>query len=440
MKSIRRFFALALALCLALALAAPAHAAWPDADRDNTRAEWTRTYYCPTCGSQCVVASENNDPAQTNHAKVWHCVNSSCADYDANRGHSKWFYTLNARHVWDNTGTCTVCYAYDASQATCSHGSYTYSYVPYNSSYHSYVQSCRLCGETISSSLQSHRTSYTCTPNNSSTHSYAYVCTQCGDTTSSGTAVHSWSISYSPYSSTQHRISQTCTGCSYGSSSYAAHTDSDGDGRCDSCSYSMSATITWDLGDGETRTSQQNYGENLVLPTQPQKDGYTFLGWFTAQSGGTQVTGDTVYTTGSPTTYYARWERISVFSVTVPATLLLTVDERGEVYAASNAEIVNRSTAAVQVTGITVSAVNGWTLVPYDTDMAEEKVDSQLIGFSLNGVKTSRAGGSETLALSGNWTVSLGGTLPLSYDAVVSALSQPVDEQVVSILFVLAWA
>ena len=202
----------------------------------------------------------------------------------------------------------------------------------------------------------------------------------------------------------------------------------------------MSATITWDLGDGETRTSQQNYGENLVLPTQPQRDGYTFLGWFTAQNGGTQVTGDTVYTTGSPTTYYARWERISVFSVTVPATLVLTVDERGEVYAADSAQVINRSTAAVQVTGVTVTAVNGWTLVPYDTDMAEEKVDSQLIGFSLNGVKTSRAGGSETLALSGNWTVSLGGTLPLSYDAVVSALSQPVDEQVASIVFVLAWA
>lgn len=440
MKNIRRFSAMALALCLTLALTAPARAAWPGADRDNTRAEWTRTYYCPTCGSQCVVGDESANAALTTHAKTWHCVNSACSEYNASTGHSKYFYTLIGPHQWDSTGTCTVCYAYDASQAACSHGSYTYSYAPYNSSYHSYVQSCRLCGKTVSSSLQSHRTSYTCTPNNGSTHSYAYVCTQCGDTTSSGTVSHSWSISYSPYSSTQHRISQTCTGCSYGSSSYAAHTDSDGDGRCDSCSYSMSATITWDLGDGETRTSQQNYGENLVLPTQPQKDGYTFLGWFTAQSGGTQVTGDTVYTGTGPTTYYARWERISVFSVTVPATLALTVDERGEVYAADSAQVINRSTAAVQVTGVTVTAVNGWTLVPYDTDMALEKVDSQLIGFSLNGVKTSRAGGSETLALSGNWTVSLGGTLPLSYDAVVSALSQPVDEQVASIVFVLAWA
>ena len=152
------------------------------------------------------------------------------------------------------------------------------------------------------------------------------------------------------------------------------------------------------------------------------------------------MTGDTVYTTGSPTTYYARWERISVFSVTVPATLVLTVDERGEVYAARNAEIVNRSTAAVQVTGITVSAVNGWTLVPYDTDMAEEKVDSNLIGFSLNRTETSRKGDAETLSLTGSWTVPLNGSLPLAYDAVVSALSQPVDEQVLSVVFALEWA
>ena len=34
----------------------------------------------------------------------------------------------------------------------------------------------------------------------------------------------------------------------------------------------------------------------------------------------------------------------------------------------------------------------------------------------------------------------LNGTLPLAYDAVVSALSEPVDEQVVSVLFVLEWA
>ena len=199
-------------------------------------------------------------------------------------------------------------------------------------------------------------------------------------------------------------------------------------------------TITWDLGDEQTQTTRQTYGEKLVLPSQPVRDGYTFLGWFTDAEGSEQVTGDTVYTATSPATYYARWELIPVFSVTVPASFALTVSEQGEVYAASNAEVVNHSTAAVQVTGVTVSAVNGWTLVPYGTDMASQKVDSRRIGFSLNGSKTAAEGSSEVLALTGDWTVPLDGTLPLEYDAVVSALSQPVEEQVLSVTFVLEWA
>ena len=199
-------------------------------------------------------------------------------------------------------------------------------------------------------------------------------------------------------------------------------------------------TITWDLGDGRTETTSQTYGEKLVLPTQPLKDGYTFLGWFTAESGGTQVTGDEIYTGTGPATYYAHWELLPVFSVTVPMSLALTVSERGEVYAATGAAIVNHSTAPVRVSEVTVSAVNGWTLVPYDTDMAGEKVDSRLLGFALNGAETSARGGSEALALTGDWTIPLDGSLPLTYDAVVSALSQPVDERVVSIVFVLEWA
>ena len=199
-------------------------------------------------------------------------------------------------------------------------------------------------------------------------------------------------------------------------------------------------TITWDLGEGQTQTTQQTHGKKLQLPTQPLKDGYTFLGWFTQAEGGDQVTGDTVYTAASPATYYAHWELIPVFSVTVPVTLALTVSEQGEVYAASNAAIVNHSTAAVKVTGVTVSAVNGWTLASYDTDMASQKVDSRLIGFSLNGAETTAKGASEPLPLSGDWTVPLEGSLSLTYDAVVSALSEPVDEQVVSIVFVLEWA
>ena len=202
-----------------------------------------------------------------------------------------------------------------------------------------------------------------------------------------------------------------------------------------------SYSITWDLGDGTTMTTSQTYGETLTLPADPVKDEYTFDGWYTEETGGTEVTEDTVYTADGPSTYYARWTKVQAFSVTVPVTMPLAVDQNGGVHAAENLTIQNDSTGAVKVTGVTVSANNGWTLVPYATNMAREKVDTRLIGLSLNGVETDTEGSSEILPLSGDWTVPENGNLPLSYDAVISALSQPVtDQAVLSVVFVMEWA
>ena len=61
--------------------------------------------------------------------------------------------------------------------------------------------------------------------------------------------------------------------------------------------------------------------------------------------------------------------------------------------------------------------------------------------------KATRAGLTEpmktlayTSSLTSPWTIAENGKLPLSYDAVVSAVSQPVTEQdVLSVVFVLEW-
>lgn len=127
------------------------------------------------------------------------------------------------------------------------------------------------------------------------------------------------------------------------------------------------------------------------------------------------------------------------FSVTVPASLSLTVSEYGEVYAANSATIVNNSTGAVEITGVTISAANGWTLVPFSTNMANAKVDAKLIGFKLNGAQSAITGTSESLSLPGAWSIAKSASLPLSYDAVVSAMSLPVNEQVLTVVFVLDW-
>jgi len=128
------------------------------------------------------------------------------------------------------------------------------------------------------------------------------------------------------------------------------------------------------------------------------------------------------------------------FSVTVPASLALVVSKTGKVYSANNAAIVNNSTGAVEVTAVTVTTANGWTLAPYSSNMANAKVDTKLIGFALNGAATANASTSENLALSGDWSIAKGSSLPLAYDAVVSAMSEPVSEQVLTIVFVLDWA
>ena len=104
------------------------------------------------------------------------------------------------------------------------------------------------------------------------------------------------------------------------------------------------------------------------------------------------------------------------------------------------AEIINSSTGDVIVSSVSISTKNGWQLVPFGTDMAHEKVDAQLLGFKINDAQTSKTGDAETFNLTAPWTIAENGRLPIDYDAVVSAVSQPVTEQdVLSVVFVLEW-
>ena len=200
-----------------------------------------------------------------------------------------------------------------------------------------------------------------------------------------------------------------------------------------------SYTLTWDLGNGTTEETKQTYGEKLTLPTEPTRKNAEFLGWFTEVNGGTQVDANTIYKTDGDSTYYAHWEITEVFSVTVPVTLPLIVDEGGEVHVGA-AEIINASTGDVIVSSVSISTKNGWQLVPYTTDMAHAKVDAKQLGFKINDSVTTKTGDAETFSLTSPWTIAENGKLPLSYDAVVSAVSQPVTEQdVLSVVFVLEW-
>lgn len=127
------------------------------------------------------------------------------------------------------------------------------------------------------------------------------------------------------------------------------------------------------------------------------------------------------------------------FSVTVPTTMVLTMGTDGKVYSPSDVVIVNNSTAAVSVTKADLSSQNGWNIVPYSTNMANEKADAKMIGFEMNGIQTDSAGTTDSLLYNNGWIIEKDKSSAIFYDAVVSATSSPIDEQVIEVVFIVDW-
>ncbi len=83
-------------------------------------------------------------------------------------------------------------------------------------------------------------------------------------------------------------------------------------------------TVTWDAQGGSVSPASNTVadGSPVSLPT-PTRSGYTFDGWFTLASGGTQQSGN--YTVnGSGATFYAHWT-----AVPAPTNYTVTWDARG---------------------------------------------------------------------------------------------------------------
>ena len=73
-------------------------------------------------------------------------------------------------------------------------------------------------------------------------------------------------------------------------------------------------TIRWDPNGGIGETAWQRLSGHVLgsaLPAPPSRSGYTFMGWYSDQSRGTQITAATVVPNWS-VTYWARWQADSV--------------------------------------------------------------------------------------------------------------------------------
>ncbi len=410
-------------------------------------------------GNPCSAVWEWQAYGSDLHWYVARC--SGCGQIEFN-------WSSQAPHSFDSNGVCTVCgyvyvepcyhystytewngcnwyeYCDDCGALVDSGTSHSYSYgswTYYNSSQHSRTATCTRCGSTTTS-YGSHSTTTRYNTYSSTQHKVQKYCSTCSSYIGSATyESHSFAYGdWQDYSETQHRRTKTCSDCGYSVYEYANHADTNGDGLCDGCSKELTVYVDVKLDacggvlteDEVTVIFGDAYGE---LP-EPTREGYIFDGWFTAETGGELVERNTEVGSKTAHTLYAHWTQIKIFSVTVPAGLPLAVTEDGEVTASTDAAIANNSTCDVRVTGVTLRTENGWTLVPFEYNMAAAKVDSKLIGFAIGGAQSVNHGDSEALSLTGDWSIDAGGTLPLDYDANVSATSVGIDEQVLTVVFV----
>ena len=449
-----------------------------------------RNYSC-ACGqtkSETIYSSGHSysygsweQYSSSQHRRTGSCRNCGATDYDYashSMSYSSWSNSSSSQH--SRSATCRTC-GYSTTEYS-SHSYSTGSWSKYSDTQHRRTKTCSGCGAStydyadhsysygswVSDSETQHKRTKTCSACGDSGYEYAdHVdadndgkCDDCGATVS---LTVTWDAGANgglidgkaTYSETVQPNSKPTIPASLpvkkGHSFKGWYTTKTG-GKLYNTVTSITASttfyaqfeankyvVTWDLGTGKTETTNQTYGEKLALPTEPTRKNAEFLGWFTEANGGTQVDANTIYKTDGDSTYYAHWEITEVFSVTVPVTLPLVVDESGEVHTGS-AEIINASTGTVVVSSVSISTKNGWQLVPYTTDMAHEKVDAKLLGFKINDAQTVKNGNAETFALTSPWQIAENSRLPLSYDAVVSAVSKAVTEQeVLSIVFVLEW-
>lgn len=135
-----------------------------------------------------------------------------------------------------------------------------------------------------------------------------------------------------------------------------------------------------------------------------------------------------------------------VFSVTVPTSLPITVKADGSHVYATNAKIVNNSKGMVEVTNMEIEGDNGWAIVDYATDMAEQAVDTKVVAMKINNCETT---GDDAIAFDNtgyvNFNVMTGvdgdnNIIPIVYDAKLPTQSTVIDgTSIANVVFTLAW-
>ena len=82
----------------------------------------------------------------------------------------------------------------------------------------------------------------------------------------------------------------------------------------------------------------------------------------------------------------------AVFSVTVPTSLPVSMDGRGNIYTSDSAAITNFSNDLVEVVDIDIVPSGNYTIVGYDESFAFKQIDSNQFAMKIKSSKTNSDG------------------------------------------------
>ncbi|MBS7404023.1 MAG: InlB B-repeat-containing protein, partial [Eubacteriales bacterium] len=205
-------------------------------------------------------------------------------------------------------------------------------------------------------------------------------------------------------------------------------------------SGTIPTTSGWTVASGgATATKQVTYDSTYgTLPT-PTKTGYTFNGWFTAQTGGSKVESSTTVKTASNHTIYAHWTA-NKYTVTananggtIPTTSGWTVASGG---ATATKQVTYDSTYGTLPTPTkTGYTFNGWftaqtggTQIKADTKVTITANQTIYAHWTANTYTVTANANDGTIPTTSGWTVASGGataTKQVTYDSTYGTLPTP---------------
>lgn len=431
----------------------------------------SRTKTCSDCGYSTVVSDVHSltegswvNSSSTQHKKTTTC---SVCDYSKTSYADHSLNTSEAiRYGTDDENDSTYPHGdYHKYEITCSDCSYeSTEYEPHemyvenpwfdsDATYHNQITRCYHCSYGVSTYRYHNypQELYTYVSVNETTHSITKHCDTCTHTVDGGTASHNFVTGeWTGFDDSDpnadvydcnvyHKRTLTCSDCGYVKYEYVEHniqideyTSQNADRhscvpKCTDCSYSYNLNEPHSFN--EEDYSYEVIDKDFHLFIKPcEKCDYAYeVREYHKDNDSNCYCDDCGYL-------------MTKFSVTVPTTMALTMGNDGEIYSPSDVVIINNSTAAVSVTKADLSSQNGWNIVPYATNMANEKVDSKKIGFEMNGIQTDSAGITDSLSYNNEWIIEKDKSSAVVYDAVISATSTPIEnEQIMNVVFIVDW-